>query len=240
MAGHKEKNDLNLDTRVLSEFIYALNIARRQILSYPPGHPVINAAAKAKIEAYVTEAVAAGATLLVDGRGATVKGKEDGWYVGPTVLDHVTPEMDIYKQEIFAPVLSTVRAKTYDEAIELTMKNEYGNGTAIFTRDGDTARDFANRVNVGMVGINVPIPVPDNDKQGNQRAIENAQPAEPLRQVNLVAAEVVTGERARYKTYSHGKLEELRCNTDHDSLRRLRFNTDQATYDREHLNGPPL
>src|SRR5690606_25687003 len=83
----------------------------------------------------------------------------NGYFVGPTLFDNVTPEMDIYKQEIFGPVLSQVRAGSYDEALKLTMDNPYGNGTSIFTAGGDTARDFASRVNVGMVGINFPIPV---------------------------------------------------------------------------------
>ena len=101
-----------------------------------------------------------GATLVVDGRDFSLQGYEQGFFVGPNLFDHATKDMDIYKQEIFGPVLTTVRAQSYEEAIGLAMDHEYGNGTAIFTRDGDTARDFANRVNVGMVGINVPIPVP--------------------------------------------------------------------------------
>ena len=91
---------------------------------------------------------------------ALKKGYEDGFFVGAHLFDRVTPEMDIYKKEIFGPVLSTVRAGSYEEAIGLAMNHEYGNGTAIFTRDGDTARDFSNRINIGMVGVNVPIPVP--------------------------------------------------------------------------------
>ncbi len=122
--------------------------------------PLVTAAAKERALGLVESGIKQGAKLVVDGRGFKLQGYENGFFVGPHLFDHVTPEMDIYKQEIFAPVLSTVRAKTYDEAIDLTMKNEYGNGTAIFTRDGDTARDFASRINVGMVGINVPIPVP--------------------------------------------------------------------------------
>ncbi|WP_010141799.1 CoA-acylating methylmalonate-semialdehyde dehydrogenase [Oceanicola sp. S124] len=122
--------------------------------------PVITAAAKARIEGLISSGVEQGATLLKDGRGFSLQGYEDGFYVGPTLFDNVTPDMDIYKEEIFGPVLSQVRAETYEEALKLTMDNPYGNGTAIFTADGDTARDFANRVNVGMVGINFPIPVP--------------------------------------------------------------------------------
>ena len=122
--------------------------------------PVVTAAAKEKINGLVDSGVAQGATLAVDGRGFSLQGYEDGFFVGATLFDNVTTDMDIYKEEIFGPVLSTVRAKTYEEAVGYTMDNQYGNGTAIFTRDGDTARDFASRINVGMVGINVPIPVP--------------------------------------------------------------------------------
>jgi malonate-semialdehyde dehydrogenase (acetylating)/methylmalonate-semialdehyde dehydrogenase len=122
--------------------------------------PVITAAAKANIERLVQTGIDQGAELLVDGRNFNLQGYEDGFFVGPHLFDRVTKDMDIYKYEIFGPVLSTVRAQNYEEALALAMDNEYGNGTAIFTRDGDTARDFAARVNIGMVGINVPIPVP--------------------------------------------------------------------------------
>jgi malonate-semialdehyde dehydrogenase (acetylating)/methylmalonate-semialdehyde dehydrogenase len=122
--------------------------------------PVVTAAAKANIERLVQTGVDQGATLVVDGRDFNLQGYENGFFVGPHLFDNVTADMDIYKMEIFGPVLSTVRAKTYEEALKLAMDHEYGNGTAIFTRDGDTARDFANRINIGMVGVNVPIPVP--------------------------------------------------------------------------------
>ncbi|MFT6105270.1 MAG: malonate-semialdehyde dehydrogenase (acetylating)/methylmalonate-semialdehyde dehydrogenase [Paracoccaceae bacterium] len=122
--------------------------------------PVVSAAAKANIERLVETGIDQGAKLVVDGRGFNLQGYENGYFVGPHLFDHVTKDMDIYKYEIFGPVLSTVRAQSYEEAIALAMDHEYGNGTAIFTRDGDAARDFANRINVGMVGINVPIPVP--------------------------------------------------------------------------------
>lgn len=122
--------------------------------------PVITAAAKERILGLIQSGVDQGATLVVDNRDFKLQGYENGFFVGPHLFDNVTPDMDIYKTEIFGPVLSTVRAETYEEALKLTMDNEYGNGTSIFTRDGDTARDFASRVNVGMVGINVPIPVP--------------------------------------------------------------------------------
>jgi malonate-semialdehyde dehydrogenase (acetylating)/methylmalonate-semialdehyde dehydrogenase len=122
--------------------------------------PVVTAAAKEKILGLITSGVDQGATLVTDGRDFSLQGYEDGFFVGPTLFDNVKTDMDIYTQEIFGPVLSTVRAKTYEEALGYAMDHEYGNGTAIFTRDGDTARDFANRINIGMVGINVPIPVP--------------------------------------------------------------------------------
>ena len=122
--------------------------------------PVVTGAAKANIERLVQSGVDQGAELVVDGRDFKLQGYEDGYFIGPHLFDRVTKDMDIYKTEIFGPVLSTVRAQSYEEALGLAMDHEYGNGTAIFTRDGDAARDFANRVNVGMVGVNVPIPVP--------------------------------------------------------------------------------
>jgi malonate-semialdehyde dehydrogenase (acetylating) / methylmalonate-semialdehyde dehydrogenase len=122
--------------------------------------PVVTKAAQERILGLVESGVKAGADLVVDGRGFRMQGYENGFFVGACLFDRVTPDMDIYKEEIFGPVLSTVRAGSYDEAIDLTMRNPYGNGTAIFTRDGDTARDFSSRINVGMVGVNVPIPVP--------------------------------------------------------------------------------
>jgi len=122
--------------------------------------PVVSAAHKAKIEGYIQQGVDEGAKLLVDGRGFTLPGHENGFFVGPTLFDNVTPDMVTYKEEIFGPVLQIVRAKDFDEAVELPSKHQYGNGVAIFTRSGLAAREFAARVNVGMVGINVPIPVP--------------------------------------------------------------------------------
>ena len=101
-----------------------------------------------------------GAELVVDGRGFKLQGYENGYFVGGTLFDRVTPDMTIYKEEIFGPVLSVVRAPNYADAVELINDHEYGNGTAIFTRDGDAARTFAHKIEVGMVGINVPIPVP--------------------------------------------------------------------------------
>ena len=122
--------------------------------------PVITKVSKDRINGLIASGVEQGAKLVVDGRGIKIQGYENGFFVGPTLFDDVTPDMDIYKQEIFGPVLSTVRAQNYEDALQLVIDNEYGNGTAIFTADGDTARDFASRVNVGMVGINFPIPVP--------------------------------------------------------------------------------
>ena len=109
---------------------------------------------------YIETGVKEGAELVVDGRGLSLQGYENGYFMGGSLFDRVRPEMTIYKEEIFGPVLSVLRAKSYDEAVHLVDTHEYGNGTAIFTRDGDAARDFADRVEVGMVGINVPIPVP--------------------------------------------------------------------------------
>ncbi|MBL3596507.1 CoA-acylating methylmalonate-semialdehyde dehydrogenase [Rhodovulum sulfidophilum] len=122
--------------------------------------PVVTAEAKARVLGLIDKGVAEGAELVLDGRNFSLQGYEKGFFVGPTLFDRVTTDMEIYRTEIFGPVLSTVRAKTYEEALGYAMDHEYGNGTAIFTRDGDTARDFASRINIGMVGINVPIPVP--------------------------------------------------------------------------------
>lgn len=122
--------------------------------------PLVTKAAQEKVLGLVESGVSQGAELAVDGRGYKLQGYEDGFFVGPHLFDRVTPDMDIYKTEIFGPVLSTVRADSYETALGLAMDHEYGNGAAIFTRDGDTARDFASRINIGMVGINVPIPVP--------------------------------------------------------------------------------
>jgi malonate-semialdehyde dehydrogenase (acetylating) / methylmalonate-semialdehyde dehydrogenase len=113
-----------------------------------------------KVSGYVDQGVAEGAKLVVDGRGLKLHGYEDGYFIGGTLFDHVTPDMRIYKEEIFGPVLSVVRADDYRAAARLVNEHEFGNGTAIFTRDGDAAREFAHQIKVGMVGINVPIPVP--------------------------------------------------------------------------------
>ena len=122
--------------------------------------PVITAAAKTKITELIDSGVEAGAELVVDGRGMSLQGYENGYFLGGSLFDKVTTDMQIYQQEIFGPVLSVVRAATYDDAVKMINDHEYGNGTAIFTRDGDAARSFADSIQVGMVGINVPIPVP--------------------------------------------------------------------------------
>jgi malonate-semialdehyde dehydrogenase (acetylating)/methylmalonate-semialdehyde dehydrogenase len=122
--------------------------------------PLVTRAHLDKVKAYVESGVKEGATLLVDGRDFRMQGYENGFYMGGCLFDEVTPSMRIYKEEIFGPVLSVVRAKGYEEAIRLANDHEMGNGVSIFTRDGDAARDFAARVQVGMVGVNVPIPVP--------------------------------------------------------------------------------
>ena len=113
-----------------------------------------------RIEGLIQSGVDQGAELLVDGRGYKVQGYENGFFLGGTLFDKVRPEMEIYKEEVFGPVLSSVRVNDYQEALDLIHNNPYGNGTAIFTRDGDAARDFVSRIEVGMVGVNVPIPVP--------------------------------------------------------------------------------
>jgi len=122
--------------------------------------PLVTAAAKTRVEGDIASGVSEGATLLADGRGLVVEGHEQGFYLGPTLFDHVKTDMRIYREEIFGPVLLIARADTYEAALAMASNNPYGNGVSIFTRDGDTARDFTTRVNVGMVGVNVPIPVP--------------------------------------------------------------------------------
>jgi malonate-semialdehyde dehydrogenase (acetylating)/methylmalonate-semialdehyde dehydrogenase len=122
--------------------------------------PVITAAARDRIVGLIGTGAEQGADLAVDGRGLTVPGHDGGFFVGPTVIDRVRPEMDVYREEIFGPVLAVVRADSVDEAIALINANPYGNGTAIFTSSGEAARRFQRGVHVGMIGINVPIPVP--------------------------------------------------------------------------------
>ena len=122
--------------------------------------PLVTAVHRDKVASYVETGVKEGAKLVVDGRNPQVNGAANGFWLGPTLFDNVTPEMTIYKDEIFGPVLSVIRVKSYDEGLALINSHRYGNGTAIFTNDGGAARRFQYEVNVGMVGINVPIPVP--------------------------------------------------------------------------------
>ena len=122
--------------------------------------PVVNAAHRARVEGWIQTGVDEGAELVVDGRGFTLQGHEQGFFIGPSLFDHVKPTMQSYKEEIFGPVLQIVRAADFEDALGLASGHQYGNGVAIFTRNGHAAREFAARVNVGMVGINVPIPVP--------------------------------------------------------------------------------
>ena len=140
---------------------------RVQSLKVGPGNdpdsemgPLVTRAAQERVSKYIDIGVDEGAKLVVDGRGLKLQGYEDGFYVGGTLFDNVTTDMKIYTDEIFGPVLTVVRAPDYGAAVDLINAHEYGNGTAIFTRDGDAARDFANRIQIGMVGVNVPIPVP--------------------------------------------------------------------------------
>jgi malonate-semialdehyde dehydrogenase (acetylating) / methylmalonate-semialdehyde dehydrogenase len=122
--------------------------------------PMVTRAHLDKVKSYVELGIKEGAKLRVDGRDFKLQGYENGFFMGGCLFDEVTPDMRIYKEEIFGPVLSVVRAKDYEEAVRLPSEHEYGNGVAIFTRDGDAARDFTSRVNVGMVGVNFAIPVP--------------------------------------------------------------------------------
>lgn len=122
--------------------------------------PVVTSAHKAKIEGYIEAGLKEGAKLLVDGRGLSVLGHEQGFFLGGSLFDHVTPEMLIHREEIFGPVLCVVRVPDFNAAVNLINAHEFGNGVSLFTSDGGTAREFSRRIQVGMVGINVPIPVP--------------------------------------------------------------------------------
>jgi malonate-semialdehyde dehydrogenase (acetylating)/methylmalonate-semialdehyde dehydrogenase len=122
--------------------------------------PLVTAAHRDKVTSYLDKGVSEGALLAVDGRGHEIDGDPSGFWLGPTLFDHVHPGMSVYRDEIFGPVLSVVRADTYEAAVDMINDNQYGNGTAIFTNDGGAARRFQNEVEVGMVGVNVPIPVP--------------------------------------------------------------------------------
>ena len=148
--------------RLRAKLIPAIEKLQVGISTDPDAHygPVVNAAHKARVEGWIQKCVDEGAELVVDGRGFSLQGYEDGYFMGPTLFDRVTTDMESYKEEIFGPVLQIVRAKDFEEAVALPSQHQYGNGVAIFTRNGHAAREFAARVNVGMVGINVPIPVP--------------------------------------------------------------------------------
>jgi len=122
--------------------------------------PMVTAEHLAKVKSYIDIGVSEGAKLVIDGRGFKLQGYENGFYMGGCLFDNVTPDMRIYKEEIFGPVLCVARADDFESALRLPSEHQYGNGVSIFTRDGDAAREFASRVQVGMVGINVPIPVP--------------------------------------------------------------------------------
>ena len=122
--------------------------------------PLISEAHLAKVKGYVESGVKDGASLLVDGRDISLQGYENGYFLGGCLFDNVTSDMQIYKEEIFGPVLSVVRSDNFDSALKLVNDHEFGNGVTIYTRDGDTARAFSNQCQIGMVGINVPIPVP--------------------------------------------------------------------------------
>jgi malonate-semialdehyde dehydrogenase (acetylating) / methylmalonate-semialdehyde dehydrogenase len=145
-----------------AKLIPAIHALRVGISTDAEAHygPVVTAQHKAKVEGWIQTAIDEGSELVVDGRNFTLQGHEEGYFIGPTLLDHVTTDMESYKEEIFGPVLQIVRAASFEDAIALPSRHQYGNGVAIFTRNGHVAREFAARVNVGMVGINVPIPVP--------------------------------------------------------------------------------
>ncbi|MWV29313.1 CoA-acylating methylmalonate-semialdehyde dehydrogenase [Aurantiacibacter rhizosphaerae] len=148
--------------RLREKLIPAINALRVGVSNDPDAHygPVVTPEHKARVEEWITTAEDEGGEIVIDGRGFTLQGHENGFFVGPTLIDRVTPEMKSYQEEIFGPVLQIVRAKDFEDAVRLPSEHQYGNGVAIFTRNGHAAREFANRVNVGMVGINVPIPVP--------------------------------------------------------------------------------
>ena len=148
--------------RLKAKLIPAIHALKIGVSSDPEAQygPVVTAMHKANIERWIQTAVDEGSELVIDGRGFTLQGHEEGYFLGPTLLDRVTPDMTSYHNEIFGPVLQIVRANDFEAALNLASKHQYGNGVAIFTRNGHAAREFAARVNVGMVGINVPIPVP--------------------------------------------------------------------------------
>lgn len=149
-------------TELRQRLVEAIGKLRVGIATDPDAHygPVVSAQHKARIESYIQMAVDEGAELVIDGRGFSLQGYEQGYFLAPTLIDHVRPDMTSYQEEIFGPVLQILRAQSFDEALSYPSRHQYGNGVAIFTRNGDYARKFASSVDVGMVGINVPIPVP--------------------------------------------------------------------------------
>jgi malonate-semialdehyde dehydrogenase (acetylating)/methylmalonate-semialdehyde dehydrogenase len=148
--------------RLKAKLIPAIEKLRVGVSTDAEAHygPVVTAAHKAKVEGWIQTAIDEGAELIVDGRGFKLQGHEEGFFIGPTLLDNVTTDMASYKEEIFGPVLQIVRAPDFETAIALPTKHQYGNGVCLFTRNGHAAREYVQRVQVGMVGINVPIPVP--------------------------------------------------------------------------------
>ncbi len=148
--------------RLRDKLIPAIEALRVGVSTDPEAHygPVVSQAHKERIEHYIQMGIDEGAELVVDGRGFSLQGNEEGFFVGPTFFDQVKPSHKSYQEEIFGPVLQMVRAQDFEEAVRLPSEHEYGNGVAIFTRNGHAAREFTSRVNVGMVGVNVPIPVP--------------------------------------------------------------------------------
>ena len=148
--------------RFLEAFMPKLNALKIGTSTDPEADygPVVTQVHKTSIERQIAKAKEEGATLLVDGRGFELQGHEDGFFIGPTLIDDVTTDMETYQDEIFGPVLQIVRAKNFEEALRLPSEHQYGNGVCIFTANGRVAREFADRVEVGMVGVNVPIPVP--------------------------------------------------------------------------------
>ncbi|RZV53003.1 MAG: aldehyde dehydrogenase family protein, partial [Sphingomonadaceae bacterium] len=147
--------------RLREKLIPAINGLQVGVSTDPDAHygPVVTEQHKQTVENWIAKCAEEGGELVIDGRGLELQGT-DGWFVGPTLFDHVKPDFESYKEEIFGPVLQMVRAADFDEAVRLPSDHQYGNGVAIFTRNGHAAREFAARVNVGMVGVNVPIPVP--------------------------------------------------------------------------------
>jgi malonate-semialdehyde dehydrogenase (acetylating) / methylmalonate-semialdehyde dehydrogenase len=155
-VGEKTANEIR------EKLIPAIRALRVGVSTDPEAHygPVVNEAHRKRIEDYIQMCIDEGGDLVVDGRGFSLQGHEKGYFIGPTFFDHVKPDFQSYREEIFGPVLQMVRAETFEDAVRLPSEHQYGNGVAIFTRNGHAAREFAMRVNVGMVGVNVPIPVP--------------------------------------------------------------------------------